>query len=273
MNRRGIMRTVAAFLLASFTLCAQWTNVKTRGVPRSPNGKVNLQAPAPRTPDGKPDFSGVWENAEFEPCTDAFCNDVPQGYPKGGLFIGSAMKEPVPFQPWAAALWKQRAEDLGKDSPFTKCLPLNPPRSSWLWFAPRKIVQTPDLIVVLEEDNIDFRQIFLDGRKLPDDPEPMFKGYSVGRWEKDTLLVESKGYKDGAWLDLTGSPLTDRLRVVERIRRPTFGKLQVEATIDDPKAYTKPFTITFNMSPLVDQDLLEYVCAENEKDQRHLVGR
>ena len=101
----------------------------------------------------------------------------------------------------------------------------------------------------------------------------MFKGYSVGRWEGDTLVVESKGYKDGMWLDLGGSPMTDQAKMTERIRRPSYGSLQVEVRIDDPKAYTKPFTVALNMTPLVDQDLLEYICAENEKDQKHLVGK
>jgi hypothetical protein len=261
--------TVAA--IAGLTLSAQWTNVTTKGVPRTASGAVNLQAPAPRTPDGKPDLSGIWES-EFEPCTDAFCDDVPQGYPKGVLHIGAILKEPVPFRPWAEALFKQRSADLGKDSPFSKCLPLNPPRA-WNWFSPRKIVQTPDMVLVLEEDNIQFRQIFLDGRKLPADPEPMFKGYSVGRWEGDTLVVESKGYKDGQWLDLAGSPMTDQARMVERLRRVSYGRIQVEVTLDDPKAYTRPFTFTFGMTPLVDQELLEYICTENERDQRHLVGK
>jgi hypothetical protein len=267
-------RTIAsaALMIAAATmLSAQWTNVTTKGVPRTPSGTVNLGAPAPRTADGKPDLSGMWES-EFVPCTDDFCDDVPQGYPNGAIFIGQVSKEPIPFQPWAEALMKQRSADLGKDSPFSKCLPLNPPRA-WNWFAPRKIVQTPEMILLLEEDNIQFRQIFLDGRKLPTDPEPMFKGYSVGRWEGDTLVVESLGYKDGQWLDLAGSPLSDKVKLVERIRRLNFGNLRIEATIDDPKAYTKPFTVTFNNTLMVDTDLLEYVCTENEKDQKHLVGK
>jgi hypothetical protein len=142
----------------------------------------------------------------------------------------------------------------------------------WSWFAPQKLVQTPDLLLVLGEDNIEFRQIFLDGRKLPEDPQPTFKGYSVGRWEGDTLIIESNGFKDGLWLDSGGHPMTDQARLVEKIRRINYGNLEVETTVDDPKAYTRPFTVKSTMFLVINSDLIEYICNENERDRQHLVG-
>jgi hypothetical protein len=235
-------------------LAAQWLNHPTPGIPRSPNGKPNPSAPAPRTPYGKPDLSGVWGM-------------------DGAKYLGNIAADlrPDDVQPWANAVFQQRALDLSKDDPSDiDCLPQGPRAN--LYPFPEKIVQTPDLILVLNEE-LSYRQIFLDGRELPKDPNPSFMGYSVGHWEGDTLVVESEGFNDRLWLDLGGHPHTEVMRITERITRTDFGHLRVDETIDDTKAFKSPFTIHIAGNYLADTDLIEYVCAENERDRQHLVGK
>jgi hypothetical protein len=186
--------------------------------------------------------------------------------------IGARLKGGLPYQPWAAELVKKRSADLGKDDPVTKCLPAGALRL--LTFPPyRKIVQAPGLIVILSERDVTYRQIFTDGRPLPQDPQPTPNGYSSGRWEADTLVVETNGFKDGMWLDRIGSPITDAARMTERYRRINYGNLEIEVTIDDPKAYTAPWTVKMNQFIVLNTELLDYVCLENEKDLPHLVGK
>jgi len=235
----------AAFCLLPVTLCAQWLNFKQQGIPRTPDGKPDLTAPAPRAPDGKPDLSGIWEVTKKE----------------GGL----SQLKPVEIKPWTLKLAKEREETLFKDSPPITCLP-NDGDGSYV----AKIVQTPGLIVMLRE-SLTYRQVFLDGRELPKDPNPAWMGYSVGRWEGDTLVVESTGYTDRKWLE-SGYPHTENMRITERFHRGDFGHLTVDATFSDPGAYEKPWTVKTEMTYLPDTDLLEYVCAENEKDRVHMVG-
>ena len=175
------------------------------------------------------------------------------------------------MQPWAEGLVKQRRDNSAKDDPLARCLPLPSPRA-WSSFWIKKIIQTPDSLTILDEYMSQYRQIFLDGRTLPKDPEPSFKGYSVGRWEGDTLVVETIGFKDDLWLDLRGHPLTDRARTIERIRRVNYGNLEVDLTVDDPKAYTKPWTVTIKLLLAINTDLLEYICNEDEKSVQHMVG-
>jgi len=236
----------AAFCLLPVTLCAQWLNFKQQGIPRTPDGKPDLTAPAPRAPDGKPDLSGIWEVTKKE----------------GGL----RQLKPVEIKPWTLKLAKEREETLFKDSPPITCLP-NDGDGSYV----AKIVETPGLIVMLRE-SLTYRQVFLDGRELPKDPNPAWMGYSVGRWEGDTLVVESTGYTDRKWLE-SGYPHTENMRITERFHRGDFGHLTVDATFSDPGAYEKPWTVKTEMTYLPDTDLLEYVCAENEKDRVHLVGK
>jgi hypothetical protein len=143
---------------------------------------------------------------------------------------------------------------------------------------PRKIIQTPDVLVILYEGNAGVRQIFTDGRALPaNDPQPWWYGYSVGRWEGDTLVVRSNGFRDGGWLDIDGSPMTDAATVTERFRRLNYGTLKIDVTIDDPKAYTAPFTVRVNQKLMVDErldaELIEFICQENERDVKHMVGK
>lgn len=251
--------TLVILLLTSGSLFAQWFDYHARGIPRTSDGKPNLSAPAPKTADGKPDFSGVWraENPGL------FLNLI-KGV-EGGV---------IPYRPEVMNLVKARKDDsdsaVRRMEPSTNCLPRGPAMPFTWGEGPRKIVQTPGLLVLLIEYNMSFRQIFLDGRPLPTDPQPAWDGYSVGRWDGDALLVEQTGFKDGQWLDASGDPLTDAGKVTYRFRRPDLGHLQIDMRVDDPKAYTKPWTARINEILQPDTDLLEFICKENEKDVQHI---
>jgi hypothetical protein len=262
---------VVAASTVSTTVSTQWLNHPTPGVPRTRDGKPILSARAPRTADSKPDFSGVWENDGFGP--NVIEGAETAGPPKTPFFdLAFGMRDGVPYQPWAADLARQRREHFGKDNPDARCLPLGPLQMV-AHPLPKKILQMPGVLLILHERNMEFRQIFTDGRALPNDPQPAWYGYSSGRWEHDTLVVETVGLRDGLWADFFGSPLTDRARMTERYTRPDFGTLLVQITIDDPKAYTRPWTIDLKQHLMVDTDLLEYACLENEKDVARLVGK
>ena len=248
------MKTGFFFFGLCATLSAQWLNHPTPGMPRTPDGKPNLSAPAPRTADGKPDLGGLW---------------AMNPGPYGGNIATDLKPEDV--QPWADALLKQRAATFTRDDPAQfQCLPQGP-RANLYSLDMEKVIQTPGVIVILIE-NLSYRQIFLDGRELPRDPDPSFMGYSVGHWDGDTLVAESTGFKDRTWLDLAGHPHTEALRITERFRRRDFGHMEIAETIDDPKAFNKPFTITIKAEIVPDSEILEYVCAENETSHQHLVG-
>jgi hypothetical protein len=251
---RRLLRTVAVLTLgASAPLHAQWMNHPTPGIPRTASGAPNLSAPAPRTADGKPDLSGVWG-------TDA---GPALFYVPGGL-------KPTEIKPWVGELLKKRGDNFGIEDQQVRCLPEGP-RFNHFVALPKKIVQTPTLILVLSED-LTYRQIFLDGRQLPKDPSPSFMGYSVGHWEGDTLVVESTGYKDATWLDFAGNPHSEALRLTERYRRVDFGRIEIQETFTDPEIYSRPMTVQVTATLVPDTDLLEYVCSENEKDRPRLVG-
>jgi hypothetical protein len=196
--------------------------------------------------------------------------------PRGpGLFfdIGTGVPGGLPFQPWAAALRKERMADHSKDNPDAHCLPMGNMQLH-THPQPRKIIQTPAVLVILYEGNAGIRQIFTDGRPLPgNDPQPWWFGYSTGRWVGDTLVVETRGFRDGGWLDVGGSPLTDAATMTERFRRVNYGNLDIEMTVDDPKAYIRPWTVTVKHELMLDTELIEFVCLENEKSTRHFVGR
>jgi hypothetical protein len=267
----AVVLVVAAVAYASCTrLSAQWLKYPTAGVPRLPGGLPNLNAPAPRTPDGKPDLSGIWEPEKTRPCPPVGCFDMPAG--EQFFDIGWRLEGGLPYRPWAADAVKQRMAQNAKDDPVSRCLPGGVVK---LHTTPllRKIIQIPGLVVSLNETNVTYRQIFTDGRPLPADPQPAWHGYSSGKWDGDTLVVETNGFRDELWLDRNGSPLTDAGRMIERFRRVNYGKLEIEITVDDPKAYTKPWTVTLNQFIVLDTDLLDYVCLENEKDLKHMVGR
>ncbi len=256
--------------MASSLVMAQWLHYPTAGIPRTQDGKPDLSAPAPRTVDGKPDLSGMWDVLHNRPCPPEGCTDMV--VPEEFFDIGFSLKGGLPYQQWAAAIAKTRTEENRKDDPNSRCLPVGLVR---LYTTPlfRKIVQTPGLVVILNERNAAYRQIFTDGRPLPADPQPSWNGYSSGKWEGDALVVETIGFRDGIWLDGNGSPLTEAGKITERIRRVNYGRLEVEITVDDPKAYTKPWTVKLIQILTPDTDLLDYYCSENEKDVAHLVGK
>jgi hypothetical protein len=276
MFHRLSMIVLAAF---PFALCAQWPAYPTAGVPKTATGAPNLTAPAPRTFDGKPNLSGIWRNSQ-PVRLGAFGEGAPQRNPADpptGLDqfrdIGIDFKDGLPLQPWAAELKKQRMASFSKDNPDAHCLPMG--NMQFMTHPqPRKIVQTPDLIVILYEANDGIRQIFLDGRPLPNnDPDPWWYGYSIGKWDGDTLVVETTGFRPDGWLDINGSPLTEAAKITERFRRVDYGHLEITISVDDPKAYTKPWTVTVRQTIELDTQMIEFICAENEKDVRHMQGK
>jgi len=242
-------------LVVSVPLMAQWPNHPTPGVPRMADGKPNLSAPAPRLTDGKPDLSGVWA--------------VRNG---NALFHITGDLKPEEIRPWAAAIYQQREDDFRRDTDGIACLPPGPKAGIGVGGTPMKILQMPNLIAVLYEYHTIFRQIFMDGRALPDDPNPTWMGYSVGHWDGDTLVVTTAGYNDRTTLDLAGHPHTEALHLTERYHRRDAGHLDLQVTFDDPKAYTRPWTLPVEFDLIPDGELIEYVC-ENERDKAHLVGK
>jgi hypothetical protein len=253
-------RSILAFVVllsACVSLSAQWLHYTTPGIPRTPDGKPNLSAPAPKTPDGKPDLSGIW-NIQDNPGQTQFLDIAPSV--QGGL----------PYRPGIVELTKARSAPPKTSEPITRCLPIGiVERHTWIGGL-KKIVQIPGLLLILNEYNTSFRQIFTDGRPLPTIDQTAWDGYSIGKWEGDTLIVETTGFRDGQWLDTEGNPLTDAAKVTERFRRVDFGHLEVEIRIDDPKAYTKPWTFKVNQVLVPDTELLEFICLENEKDIQHM---
>ena len=250
-----MLRLTTILFLMTASITAQWPDRPTPGLPRAADGKANLSAAAPRSADGKPDLSGVWRVKQGSYLT----------------FITSDLK-PDEIRPWAAALYQQRANNFRRDSDGIACLPPGPKAGiSGLGF-PMKIVQTPSLVVVLYEYDTMFRQIFTDGRAVPKDPNPTWMGYSAGHWEGDTLVVETAGFNDRSTLDLGGHPHTEALRITERFRRRDAGHIDLQVTLDDPKAYTRAWTLPVDLELLPDGELIEYVC-ENERDAPHLVGQ
>jgi hypothetical protein len=244
---------VIVLSMLSTPLEAQWLKHPTPGIPRTPDGKPNLTAPAPRTPDGKVDLSGLWQR-------------ISPNYRRN---IAADLK-PDEIQPEARALVQQRMENFGKDHMAVRCLPWGPSYSTSERLV--KIVQTTGLILMLDE-GLAYRQIFMDGRALETDPNPSWLGYSIGRWEADTLVVESFGFNDRTWLDRDGHPHTEALRVTERYRRPDFGHLKIDITLEDPGTYARPWTISLEAQLAADTELLQYVCNESSGGREHWVGK
>lgn len=252
---------------------AQWPDYRRANAPRQPDGTVDLNAPPPRTADGRPDLSGTWQNVGRG--RGAAREQLSLDEKPHATFanIGAGFKDGLPLKPEAAAVLKERMADFSKDNPDVWCLPLGNQQFNVHPF-PLKIIQNPEVTVILYETHMGYRQIFTDGRPLPgNDPQPWFYGYSVGRWEDDTLVVETVGFRDEGWLDINGSPLSDKARTIERFRRPTFGTIEVEQTVDDPVNYTRPFTTRLTWRLLPDQEIMEMVCNENNQSIHHLVGR
>ena len=315
MKNTALTFSIMVFCCASFA--AQWPKYQEAGVPRDAQGNVNMDAPPPRTADGKPDFSGTWMRANSAqprggggrggdgrgggaqrgqaPAADAGNTNAAFGGGRGGVIVesptapfpfdpngppvatffeaGGNIPGGLPYTPWAAEIRKQRFDvNKAKDNPDANCLPMG-----FLQFhqqpQPRKIIQTPKLILIEYEANYGIRHIYMDGRTLPKqgDPQPWWYGYSVGHWEGDTLVVETnnlRGAEDSpfdGWLDVNGSPYSQQAKFTERIRRPTFGHLQIDVTVEDPKAYTKPFTVRVDQRIFPDQELIEFICNENNQ--------
>jgi hypothetical protein len=230
-----------------------WAKVPSPAVPRTPDGRVDLTAPAPRLPDGKPDFSGVW--------------NPPTGYLRD---LAKDLKEPVPFQPAAKALYDERSAGLHwREEPDANCLPQGVPKVL-LAPAPWRMVQTPERIFFIHEAFNLWWQVFMDGREFVVSSEvtPTWHGYSIGKWEDDTLVVDSRGFNGKVWLDQLGKPSTEALHVTTRFRRKNFGHMDIQVTIDDPQAYTKPWSANVEVTLVPNGELMEFICLENEKDVR-----
>ena len=267
-TKRVLMFVLVAIIGAQAFVFGQWLHYPTSDVPRKADGQPDLNAPTPRLPDGKPDFSGIWHASNPFRCNPAAgqfvaCGTEIGGSPLGGN-LGRNLPGGLPYKPEAATLAKERRADESRDDPHVRCLPDNPPRH---WTLPHltKAVHTPKLLVLLYEVNAMYRQIFIDGRPLPEDPTPGWNGYSTAHWEGDTLVVQTVGFRDNLWIDTGGSPMSDDAKMTERIRRPNFGTLEIELTIDDPKNYTKPFTVTMTDNIELDTELIDEFCLENEK--------
>jgi hypothetical protein len=252
------LAVVAILLTGAAVAIAQWEPWPWKRVPRTADGKVDMNAPAQRTRDGKPDLSGFW---------------MPEDPVKHLLNLAADLKpEDVPLQPWARALYNERIENNGKDHPGARCLPSGIPEKNNIPDG-LKVVQTEDLMLFLHESRTIYRQIFTDGRSFPKDPQPTWMGYSIGHWDKDTFVVETMGQNGKTWLDMRGLPGTEALRVTERFSRPKIGHMDIEVTIDDPQAYTKPWTVKLAWRLIPDTDLIESICEENNRDPAHMVGK
>ncbi len=263
---------VMALSLAGAPASAQWLKYPTAGLPTAADGKPDFTAPTPRTADGKPDFSGIWLTADtFCPVTNPeilTCGpELPMG--RAGINFGFGMQGGLPYQPWLAALVKERTANNAKDDPHVRCLPDTFLRN---YSMPHllKFVQTPGLLIMLTEMNANYRQVFLDGRPLPVDPTPSWQGYSSAKWDGDALVITSSGFRDDLWIDWNGSMITSNARVQERIRRPDYGRLEVTVTVDDPKAYTKPWTATLRERVAINTELVDEICLENEKSSQRM---
>src|SRR5262252_10889284 len=271
--KRLLLVSVFAAAIAT-SVSAQWPSFVRQQTPRTSEGKPDLNAPPPRLPNGKVDFSGTWEsrqppsgrlggpmvpnlNAATDPPLANFAN------------IGANFKEGLPFTPWAAELRKQRVATNSRENPDAHCLPLGFMQLH-THSQPRKVVQTVNDLIIMYEANYGLRNIFTDGRALPADPQPWWYGYSAGKYDGDTLVVETVGLRDEGWLDVNGAPFTAGAKITERFRRPTYGRMEIDVMIDDAKAYTRPWTVRVNWRLGADEELIEFVCNENNLDVKHL---
>jgi hypothetical protein len=261
---------VASVFAGTWPAGAQWLNYPTHGVPTTSDGAPNLAAPTPRTTDGHPDFSGMWEPAKDRPCPPRGCFDSILA--EHFMDIAWGLKGGLPYQPWAAALVKERLQRNSIDDPGSNCQPMGIIKNHTAPFM-KKVIQIPGVVVILDEREVTYRQIFTDGRPLPVDPQPSYNGYSIGAWDADTLVVRTSGFRDGIWLDRAGNPITPAATITERFRRTDYGHLEIGVTVDDPKAYTSPWTVTLTQSIVLNTELIDYHCAENEKDTAHFLGK
>ena len=253
-------------LIACPSVFAQWDPRLPGQVPRNDKGEPDLNGPVPRTADGKPDLSGVWQGFGSVGANQAAAAEPPPGPPVAAFRdVAQNVKEGLPLKPEGAALLKERRDNNSKDNPEAHCLPMGIMQFHTQG-APRKLIQTPGVLVILYEASSGLRQIFTDGRPLPNnDPQPWWYGYSVGKWDGDTLVVETTGFRDGGWLDIYGTPLSDGAKLTERFRRVSYGRMEIDVTVDDAKFYTRPWTVRVNQRILPDQELIEFICLENQR--------
>ena len=267
----GVLIAVASAPAVGF---GQWLKLPTQGVPRNADGTPNLKAPTPRLPDGKPDFSGIWHASNRRPCVpgtgEFIACDSEIGASRLSRDLGADTPGGLPYLPAARELWEHRKADDGRDDPHVRCLPDNPPRH---WNLPHlsRLIHTPKLLAVLYEVNAQYRQIHIDGRPLPADMNPSWMGYSTSRWEGDTLVVRTEGFRDGLWADMNGSPLGSAAKMTERITRPNYGTLDIDLTIDDPKHYSKPFTVKLTQVIELDTELVDEFCLEGEQSYERML--
>jgi hypothetical protein len=279
MPRRAIAVLAIVMAAGLGASAAQWFNYPSPRAPRTSSGEVDLSAPAPRLPNGRPDLSGVWMTAEplcvirgTAPVSEVLklnpptrkCPPRTASFSRQSINIGIDMPGGLPYQPWLAKLVAERTANQAIDDPHIRCLPDNFVRAYGL---PHylKFVHTPDLLVMLNEYNGIYRQVFTDGRPLPTDPNPSWQGYSTGAWSGDTLVIDSIGFRDDSWIDWGGSVITESAKVQERVRRTSFGFLEIEITVDDPEAYTKPWTVALRQQFAADTELIDEICAEGER--------
>jgi len=277
-------------MLSGSVVLAQWVQYPTPGVPRKADGTVNMTAPAPRLGDGKPDFSGIWTTAEPNGIRTTELSSPKQApgprsqsaesQDKPGdaanikasrqmANLGVDLPGGLPYQPWLVPIVKQRTDNLAKDDPHIRCWPDNFVRAYGMPHL-LKFLHSPGLLVMLNEMNAGYRQVFTDARPLPRDPNPQLQGYSSAKWSGDTLVIDTIGLRDDTWIDWNGSVVTQAAKVREQIRRPDFGHLEIQITVDDPKAYTRPWTVTLKQKIVVDTDLIDEICLENEQSLQHM---
>ena len=270
MTKRALLVIVLAGMLGTSPLAAQWIRHSPASVPRTADGTVDMSAATPRTADGKPDFSGIWTSDEVDPRRP---NVPPNPHDattsRRMINLGVELPGGLPYQPWLAALVKERWSRNAKDDPHVRCVPANFIRAYGMPHL-LKFVQTPGLLLVLNEWNAGYRQIFMDGRPLPQDPNPSWQGYSSAKWSGDTLVVDTIGLRDDIWIDWQGSVVGETAKVREEIRRPDFGHMEIRLTIHDLKAYTTPFTVTIKERLIAEAELIDEVCLENERSLQHM---
>lgn len=269
-TRRSAPIVVALLVLGAPFAASQWVKYPTEGVPRKADGSPDMSAAAPRMADGKPDFSGTWTSDEVDPRNPGVPpnpNDATTS--RRMINLGVELQGGLPYQPWLVPIVKERTANRAIDDPHIRCMPDNFLRSYGMPHL-LKFVHTPDLLLGLNEWNAQYRQIFTDARPLPEDPLPTWQGYSSAKWSGDTLVIDTIGMRDDTWIDWNGSVLTESAKVREQIRRPDFGHLEIQVTVDDPKAYIRPWTVTIKERLIVDIELLDEICLENERSLVHM---
>jgi hypothetical protein len=268
-HRRHLPLVAAALVISAPCLTptsarAQWIGYPTADVPRETDGSVDMKAPTPRMASGQPDFSGIWISDRTPEGEETPSDGFNLSSSRHMANIGVDLEGGLPYQPWLIPIVEERTANQAIDDPHIRCLPDHFLRAYGLPHM-LKFVHTPDLLVVLNEMNAGYRQVFTDGRPLPEDPSPSWQGYSAAKWSGDTLVVDTIGVRDDTWIDWNGSVLTESAHVTEEIRRPDFGHLEIRVTVDDPKAYTRPWTVTLSQRIVVDAELIDEICLENEQ--------